>query len=388
MSNLKFKDKNGKWVGIPSIQGEPGPAGTPGPQGPAGKDGVDGRDGVTPTFEVGTVTTGEANVEMTGENNHYTLDFTFPEGISGGSTPRYIDLDALSSSNPLILENLELGVYALASSSSFASLYIKAKASNTKALKVDYATHGLRILNYHFPISEATNGRNVVMLSPSNEAPQYNRILTAYSSETSGLSTSRVSNLLIPDSYIGQFIPGLSSGKTNTYASNNVFNNLPTSGATPTEDNHLVNKKYVDNLVGGSNPGGAPTTQELINLFYPVGSYYETSDTSFNPNTSWGGTWELEEDGTVLVSKSNDENSKFNKEVGTKVGTETHFHNIYTTPAGYPIKWIEGVKRYMYDANKADDDLTFKYPDIGDENGLEDSSIQPSKIVNRWHRTA
>lgn len=25
---------------------------------------------------------------------------------------------------------------------------------------------------------------------------------------------------------------------------------------------------------------------------YPVGSYYETSDTSFDPNTTWGGTWE------------------------------------------------------------------------------------------------
>lgn len=28
----------------------------------------------------------------------------------------------------------------------------------------------------------------------------------------------------------------------------------------------------------------------LLDMFYPVGSYYETSDGSFNPNTSWGGT--------------------------------------------------------------------------------------------------
>ena len=27
---------------------------------------------------------------------------------------------------------------------------------------------------------------------------------------------------------------------------------------------------------------------------YPVGSYYETSDANFNPNTAWGGTWVLE----------------------------------------------------------------------------------------------
>lgn len=30
---------------------------------------------------------------------------------------------------------------------------------------------------------------------------------------------------------------------------------------------------------------------KLIDLFYPIGSYYETSDSSFDPNTTWGGTW-------------------------------------------------------------------------------------------------
>lgn len=36
--------------------------------------------------------------------------------------------------------------------------------------------------------------------------------------------------------------------------------------------------------------------------FYPVGSYYETSDSSFDPNVSWGGTWLLETAGQVHVS--------------------------------------------------------------------------------------
>lgn len=36
--------------------------------------------------------------------------------------------------------------------------------------------------------------------------------------------------------------------------------------------------------------------------YYPIGSYYETSDTSFNPNTAWGGTWVLETEGQVHVS--------------------------------------------------------------------------------------
>ena len=34
------------------------------------------------------------------------------------------------------------------------------------------------------------------------------------------------------------------------------------------------------------------TLRALFDFIHPVGSYYETSDTSFDPNTTWGGTWE------------------------------------------------------------------------------------------------
>ena len=44
--------------------------------------------------------------------------------------------------------------------------------------------------------------------------------------------------------------------------------------------------------------------QELLfKAIYPVGSYYETSDKSFDPNVSFGGTWVLDNDGTVLDLK-------------------------------------------------------------------------------------
>ena len=41
--------------------------------------------------------------------------------------------------------------------------------------------------------------------------------------------------------------------------------------------------------------------KSMIDRFYPVGSYYETSDTSFNPNVSWGGRWVLETEGKVHI---------------------------------------------------------------------------------------
>ena len=47
--------------------------------------------------------------------------------------------------------------------------------------------------------------------------------------------------------------------------------------------------------------------------YYPVGSYYETSDASFDPNTAWGGTWSKETvfgDGKLLFNNDSAEISQ------------------------------------------------------------------------------
>ena len=45
------------------------------------------------------------------------------------------------------------------------------------------------------------------------------------------------------------------------------------------------------------------TSKMSVLGFYPVGSYYETSDDSFDPNIAWGGTWERETAGYVHLAK-------------------------------------------------------------------------------------
>lgn len=152
----------------------------------------------------------------------------------------------------------------------------------------------------------------------------------------------------------------------------------------------------------------------LLDLFYPVGSYYVTSDTDFNPNKSWGGTWNLDNDGTALVSQNLETGSLFNKELGTIIGNEKHSHKygiqlglhydeITTDPnslAGI-VNYLEdgttnimpyeghgietmGVNSSTEKATKADQVTIFRYS--GQNEYV--SSIQPSKIVNRWHREA
>ena len=44
---------------------------------------------------------------------------------------------------------------------------------------------------------------------------------------------------------------------------------------------------------------------ESINFFYPVGAYYETSDSSFDPNVEWQGTsWIQETEMQIVQSET------------------------------------------------------------------------------------
>ena len=141
---------------------------------------------------------------------------------------------------------------------------------------------------------------------------------------------------------------------------------------------------------------------EVINMIRPVGSYYETSDKEFNPNNFWPGTWILDNDGTVLVSKSNVSSSKFNVNVGTIVGTETHKLTTQELPNyqlkglqwsnGYPITLDGGTTgngyKFNYNYNEYNPGQTegIQMPSGGQDK--PHNNIQPSKIVYRWHRTA
>ena len=109
-----------------------------------------------------------------------------------------------------------------------------------------------------------------------------------------------------------------------------------------------------------------------------------------------GGTWELETDGTVLVSKSNTTGSKFNASIGSVVGEETHTltvqempsHNHGKTPADTAIPKLEWTTTAanLYTLNNEQGYPIGELVAVG--GNQPHNNIQPSKIVNRWHRTA
>ena len=83
----------------------------------------------------------------------------------------------------------------------------------------------------------------------------------------------------------------------------NILKNTPfTTTEVPTEatDNYRIaildeepQNKY-DGWLYMIAEGEESLNFKTINLCYPIGSYYETSDSTFDPNTTWGGRWVLE----------------------------------------------------------------------------------------------
>lgn len=138
----------------------------------------------------------------------------------------------------------------------------------------------------------------------------------------------------------------------------------------------------------------------LVSLVYPVGSYYETSDSDFNPNVSWGGTWELDQSGTVLVSKSSASSSKFNNDVGTIMGEEEHALTVNELAAHnhnpkYGTKFLVNTYPSQSQVAYSENTSATKYFDYDNCDATSTAggnqahnNVQPSKIINRWHRTA
>lgn len=183
-------------------------------------------------------------------------------------------------------------------------------------------------------------------------------------------------------------------------------------------------KAYVDSHSGGGGGGS-------VLDYYPVGSYYETSDSNFNPNTSWGGTWVLETEGRVHIGAGS------NYTIGSTGGATTHKHTTgnftllakhlpahthgnksltgtfrirrwgssgYMIPSAKGIVDSEDYTSGAYPAaststssvnyQKISIDASHTHTSVGGDTAHNHgdtgngSNMQPYIVVNRWHRTA
>lgn len=149
--------------------------------------------------------------------------------------------------------------------------------------------------------------------------------------------------------------------------------------------------------------------EDILSVFYPVGSYYETSDTTFDPNTAWGGTWVLEAAGKFHVSAgtgyaagstggSADAIVPSHKHSVSKVTDAitggAHAHDIanrsvYSGGSNY-IALFKGGTGTSTNAALSEThthDLPAHETDSTGTSGTG-ANMPPYIAVNRWHRTA
>ena len=136
----------------------------------------------------------------------------------------------------------------------------------------------------------------------------------------------------------------------------------------------------------------------LVDVFYPVGSYYETSDTSFNPNITWAGTtWSLETEGQVHIGGSANGTYQVSGALTntTDGGETTHTLTVDEMPShshirnangGYNSNFSTGSGRTIPTNNSTGDQNNLRTGATG--GGQAHNNMPPYIIVNRWHRTA
>lgn len=180
-----------------------------------------------------------------------------------------------------------------------------------------------------------------------------------------------------------------------------------------------------------ADTSSVPTVSDLLDVFYPVGSYYETSDTSFDPNVAWGGTWVQETSGQVHVSaggsysvsgalnNTSDGGASTVKLTSAQSGVPKHSHtytrptvvtgggghshtvtlkyrNAVPTNGSSAQPWTEGnlssTGTVTIASNSGTHSHTLTGGGVADNTDAGASSahnnMQPYIVVNRWHRTA
>lgn len=173
------------------------------------------------------------------------------------------------------------------------------------------------------------------------------------------------------------------------------------------------NKFHARNIEGIAEELGQEIKAEMLDIFYPIGTYYETSDATFNPNTAWGGTWVEDTAGRVLVAQDQYTFAT----VGSTGGEERHTLIASELPHltgsvqsqksvadgspinTYPTSATTGVFTFAdnsgdtWSSVSSEQSNTAQYQNatVTYDNGGQDAphnNLQPYIVIKRWHRVA
>ena len=158
-----------------------------------------------------------------------------------------------------------------------------------------------------------------------------------------------------------------------------------------------INQAYDETLGGALQVNGSVyiNSKSLLDMFYPVGTIYETTSSNLDTTTKmanhFGGTWEIYGEGRVLVSldSSDADFDSVNETGGAKTHTLTVAqmprHNHTFDSIGKTAAWDAPnfVANYQY----TDQTPVKIYSDYAGS-GAAHNNLQPYIVVYRYRRTA
>ena len=417
--------------------------GTDGTDGRDGTDGTDGEDGVgivsiTKTATVGLVDT---YTILYSDGTTSTFDVTNGQNGSGSVADVWVDgssvLDGDTAKIDLTGKSDVGHTHTTSAITDFPTLSTVATSGNYNDLS-NKPTIPTITDTYSGTSSNGMSGKAVksaidALDGTVSGTAGSGKTLTAFS-QTDGKVSATFGNISITKSQVSDFptIPTVNDAtltiqKNGTNVATftaNASSNVTANISVPTDTGDLTNgagfitgytetdPTFSASAASGisssdiSNWNGKLDAAGILNLFYPVGSYYETSDTSFDPNVSWGGTWSLETAGQVHISAgtgyavagalTNTTDGGATTVTLNSTQIPSHSHTPYN---GSSYAFVETDKTATLsrastsgtsNANFVKSTASlYRHETTGSTGGGQaHNNMQPYIIVNRWHRTA
>jgi len=191
----------------------------------------------------------------------------------------------------------------------------------------------------------------------------------------------------------------------NNYVTNTSLTNSLANYTTNTSFNTLAGRvTTLETKTTGLSYSGGTTVfnavpkignESLIDFFYPIGTLYQSSDNTFNPNTKWGGTW-VKIEGRFILGSSSEypiNNTGGSKNVSlTQNNIPQHTHNFNYVGGVYFTEAIFGGalnSNRVYDGGMqtlSDQVTTSQTEHSGTQTAV--NIMPPYEVVNIWKRTA
>lgn len=121
---------------------------------------------------------------------------------------------------------------------------------------------------------------------------------------------------------------------------------LKTVHVFPSKESYETNKTQV----GENDLALLPLKEMILDMFFPVGSYYMSADANFNPNNSWGGTWQRVENRFILASGTRSVGATGGQENVTLSGDQipNHSHSAGSIQAYGNIQHLGDQRAFNY----------------------------------------